>query len=996
MKGKIKKDLLKRIVSFALMVALLVTFMPNMKMEVKAASWDDLSNVAVNSVTYDTKNPTKVIGIKISAHLPMWDEAKGRIGLQTDKITYGNGKYDLKNDPKFLNSEKRHKYSTYDQILANKSEAYNIEAFSANTRSIYGTWNRDINENVTFGKALETGKRYHIYLYTLFDSSGSKKCSCRPSSTSCVYPDAYFGSIEISTNGNVSLYDRDGNFVSETCSCSSLTKITGKAATCTADGYKDHYKCNNTSCNKLYPSSPAKHSEAITDLNAWRTTGAGKITKSAHSWDYNLTGTKITVTCTKDSNHTASLTFSASSPQYTGDPVAPTITFGSTTEQGGWTSVGLDIPSVGTGVGKVTVKYFQTDIDGNKTGDGSDDAFSAAGDYIAEVTYTYGEGENDKKVIDLPFSINKNIGSATLTMPGWTYGQTASEPEYNSSTNGNNDVIIQYKVKGADSSTYTNTKPSEAGEYTVTAVFAETENYNRVIESVNFIIAKAAASDAMKTASGNIRAKANSTATISFSGLPSDATFGTITGCISGVTPKIENNKLKLTVGSSDIPAGTGAFTVTVPVTCNNYNNYNIVVTVTPKFHDHSFTYSKGANNSIVATCSTADCDLDENKVAISLSAEGTFYSGSAATITINGQSDWEGAGLETPVIKHEDTSGKSLASAPTTVGTYYATIEKGNVKVKRQYRIEQAHGTNTSKWKYDSTNHWHPCFRLDCSEHKGDISSHVYDESTHKCECGKTNPDASIHTYGAWTVTKLATATTNGEREHACSICGHKETEVTSYEKNADDPTVDPNAGIIENTTDASKNGCGADVKLTKSEIIEKFKLTLAELSKVENGVDIAVNLEVEAVDSKSIPSADRNKAEKKLGSGEKIGQYLDINLFKIIGSDKSKVSQLNGKIKIEITLPSDVKNAGTDYFIIRVHDGVATKLELTHVSGDTYTFETDQFSTYALGYKTDDNKGKAPKTGDDNSVYDWTLLMIAGFGVMGASFFLKRKEEN
>lgn len=253
------------------------------------------------------------------------------------------------------------------------------------------------------------------------------------------------------------------------------------------------------------------------------------------------------------------------------------------------------------------------------------------------------------------------------------------------------------------------------------------------------------------------------------------------------------------------------------------------------------------------------------------------------------------------------------------------------------------------------------------------------------------------IHSYGPWHVTKLATATTPGEKERTCE-CGDKETVATEYEKATDDPTVDPNAGIIENTTDASKNGCGADVELTKAEIIEKFNLTAAELSKVENGVDIAVNLEVEAVDSKNIPSADKDKAEKKLASDEKIGQYLDINLFKIIGADKSKVTQLNGKIKIQITIPSDVKKAGTDYFIIRVHDGVATKLDLTHVSGDTYTFETDQFSTYALGYKTDEN-GKdvtAPKTGDNNNAYVWMLLMIAGFGVMGYAFFLKRKEEN
>lgn len=56
-----------------------------------------------------------------------------------------------------------------------------------------------------------------------------------------------------------------------------LSTVTGQAATCTADGWKDHYSCSI--CGKLYSDSAA--ASEITDLAAWKT-GDGKIA-AAHS-----------------------------------------------------------------------------------------------------------------------------------------------------------------------------------------------------------------------------------------------------------------------------------------------------------------------------------------------------------------------------------------------------------------------------------------------------------------------------------------------------------------------------------------------------------------------------------------------------------------------------------------------------------------------------------------------------------------------------------------
>ncbi len=62
------------------------------------------------------------------------------------------------------------------------------------------------------------------------------------------------------------------------------SKIDGKTATCTEDGWKDYYKC--TVCNKYY-SDEIMETE-ITDLEAWKV-GDGKTEKTGHDWDDEFT-----------------------------------------------------------------------------------------------------------------------------------------------------------------------------------------------------------------------------------------------------------------------------------------------------------------------------------------------------------------------------------------------------------------------------------------------------------------------------------------------------------------------------------------------------------------------------------------------------------------------------------------------------------------------------------------------------------------------------------
>ena len=103
---------------------------------------------------------------------------------------------------------------------------------------------------------------------------------------------------------------------------------------------------------------------------------------------------------------------------------------------------------------------------------------------------------NDRSSTKTSNSVNVTItkadGTASVSMDGWAYGETAKTPVPTSATNGTDHVTYQYKVKDADDSTYSNKEPTAAGSYTVKATFPETENYREATATTNFTIAQAA------------------------------------------------------------------------------------------------------------------------------------------------------------------------------------------------------------------------------------------------------------------------------------------------------------------------------------------------------------------------------------------------------------------------------------------------------------------------------------------------------------------------
>ena len=163
--------------------------------------------------------------------------------------------------------------------------------------------------------------------------------------------------------------------------------------------------------------------------------------------------------------------------------ITPTVTLE------GWTygdEANTPVVTGNSGNGEVTYAYKEKDASDMSS---TEEAPTDAGEYtvkalIAETdNYNAGEATAD-------FTIAKADINPTVTIEGWTYGEEANKPVVDGNTD-NGEVTFAYKIKDASDMSSTDEAPTDAGEYTVKAIIAETDNYNGGEATADFTIAKA-------------------------------------------------------------------------------------------------------------------------------------------------------------------------------------------------------------------------------------------------------------------------------------------------------------------------------------------------------------------------------------------------------------------------------------------------------------------------------------------------------------------------
>lgn len=232
---------------------------------------------------------------------------------------------------------------------------------------------------------------------------------------------------------------------------------------------------------------------------------------------------------------------------------------------------------------------------------------------------------------------------------------------------------------------------------------------------------------------------------------------------------------------------------------------------------------------------------------------------------------------------------------------------------------------------------------------------SHTYINGV--CDCGETDPN-HVHIYE------------NG----ICTICGAK----------------DP--GYIEVIVSSGEN---APAISSDEKGLEETVLTPEEKQQAE-GIDIKVYLTVEDA-GESISDSDKASVEEALKENYKIGQHLDISLFKVIGENRTQILETKQNIRITIDVPDLLRTAeGAPeriFSIVRVHDGKTVILEDMDSDANTITIETDRFSSYTIVYQEEEKaepvKDDEPKTGDASrtELYVIFIFIIGLFGLMACA---------
>ena len=166
-----------------------------------------------------------------------------------------------------------------------------------------------------------------------------------------------------------------------------------------------------------------------------------------------------------------------------------------------------------------------------------------------------------------------------------------------------------------------------------------------------------------------------------------------------------------------------------------------------------------------------------------------------------------------------------------------------------------------------------------------------------------------------------------------------------------------EPVSGDFKNTTEPKSNDLNADLANGSNELIGIIPLEKTEKEHVAKSEDVKVYLEVSDI-TKTITEDAKELIETEIEDKE-IAIYLDINLFKQIGErEPKKIPNTNGLVTITFRVPSSLVNTDSSvtrkYQVVRIHEGKVTIIDVVYdETTGMISFETDQFSTYAIVYK-------------------------------------------
>ena len=678
--------------------------------------------------------------------------------------------------------------------------------------------------------------------------------------------------------------------------------------------------------------------------------------------------------------------------------------------------------------------------------------------YIFKVSYnpggeTYVDAVGNDKPFDTEIKLNVKRAQGSLTDISdisKTYdGDEVTEPTFtttNTTGTENANVTFEYKVKGADDSTYTEAKPVKAGAYVVKVTVAADGNYEEVSGTAEFIIRKA-----------NIVASATD-----YNGVYD----GTVHGITVNVTGIVDDYSISYGVMADgeityeEAPVtykDAGTYTVYYRISSANYNDTteSAKIIIEPKtigisWSDNTIVYDGCIHTPKAEATGLVSGDVCDITVTGGQKNAGTDYVATAtavsnpnyklpeavtkeyeicpADITVKAMDASKHIGKTDPVFTYSITEG-TLVEGDTLSGITLLR-ETGELSGKYTIAATAQSGSN-------------PNYNITFTQGKFTIEDHIaavdatvaptctetgLTEGSHCSVCDKVLVAQEVvpvlgHDFsGEWKVIRGATETTEGKKELTCSRegCGYKKYDVIPVIGTTEEQ-VDPNAGDIEKYTEVSEDAPVQEATLgnKKSELLTAPSIfTEAEKEAISQGADAMVWLEITGTDEASIPEVSREKitatAKQIMGDNLKL-TYFDAELFKLIADgEKTKLHEPGIPIKVTVKIPNELLNTDKsikrEYKIIRLHNGEVTVLggSFNAETGE-FSFETDKFSTYAIAYsdtvivpeaditpstpEATDRGTASPDTGDSAEPINWELLMLISIVAMARLYNRKKK---
>lgn len=191
--------------------------------------------------------------------------------------------------------------------------------------------------------------------------------------------------------------------------------------------------------------------------------------------------------------------------------------------------------------------------------------------------------------------------------------------------------------------------------------------------------------------------------------------------------------------------------------------------------------------------------------------------------------------------------------------------------------------------------------------------------------------------------------------------------------------------------STEQANNALNASIADNTSQLLAAV-LTQEERDNLVNGnSNVQIILSVTEGDG-TVSLRDRAIISAALGE-YRLGEYLDISLYKVIDGVRERITHTNSPITITIDIPGSLRNSSRRFRMIRAHEGVATVLRDMDNNAGTITIATDRFSPYAIAYtdsvSVSENYDPPMNTGDTGISAFVLVTMASGLTAVGMIYF-------